>query len=122
MATREVLVVATDGFATHALAGTLRRDGWTVRRAPAGHEADAFRGRPAAIVLPAPPAALPAAVGRLLGLTDGVIVGVSAYRGEAGASASTARTDEGLLVLPDVLAGVRQASALLARLAEAGIG
>jgi DNA-binding response OmpR family regulator len=81
MATREVLVVATDGFATDALAGTLRRDGWTVRRAPAGHEADAFRGRPAAIVLPAPPAALPAAVGRLRGLTDGVIVGVSAYAG-----------------------------------------
>jgi DNA-binding response OmpR family regulator len=81
MAVREVLVVATDGVATDALAGALRRDGWTVRRLAAGETAAAVRERPAAFVLSAQPAALPAAVGRLRGLTDGVIVGVSAYAG-----------------------------------------
>lgn len=44
MAVHEVLVVASDGFATDALAGTLRRDGWKVRRAAAGQEAAALRG------------------------------------------------------------------------------
>jgi DNA-binding response OmpR family regulator len=77
----EVLIVGRDGFATDALAGTLQRDGWTVRRAAAGQETAAIRGGPVAIVLPAAPAVLPAAVGRLRGVTDGVIVGVSADAG-----------------------------------------
>ena len=92
MAVHEVLVVASDGFATDALAGTLRRDGWKVRRAAAGQEAAALRGGPTAIVLPAAPAALPAAVARLRGITDGVIVGVSAY---AGPDARVAALDAG---------------------------
>jgi two-component system response regulator MprA len=83
MAGLEVLVIANDGVCSNAIADALLHAGWSVERAPAGAAAEerVARRSTGAVVVEAPPSALPEAVRRLRRLTTGPIVAVSRRAG-----------------------------------------